>query len=163
MRLRKHLPFMILMVVVALVIGVYLGFTSLSDRMAPPTVRDLKVPPANIITDDGASQSSTRTEKGKTVSTQDIKETNVPEVNPKAGEIMVWGEVKAVDIDKRVLTIDQQMDDNSVKISPNVAVNKEAIIRTKEKVISLAQVKLGDSVGIIVTKNGQARAVLVNY
>ncbi len=163
MRLRKHLPFMILMVVVALVIGGYLGFTSLSDRTAPRTVPDLKVPPANIIADDSASQSSAKTEKGKTVPTQAIKETNVPEVNPKAGEIIVWGEIKAVDVDKRVLTIDQQMDDNSVKISPNVPVNKEAIIRTKEKVISLAQVKSGDSVGIIVTKDGQARAVLVNY
>jgi len=87
----------------------------------------------------------------------------VENVDPKAGEMIVWGEVKAVDIEKRIITIDQEMDDNSVKISPNVAVKKDAVVRTREDVISLERVKAGDVVGAIITSDGNARAVLVNY
>lgn len=160
--MRRNLPLLVLVVVV---IGGYLGFVSLTKKDTPRvSVRnDMKVPPQITEDTSGASKSSPSGNRDIKVSPRDLEETDVPNVNPKAGELIVWGEIKAVDIDKRVLTIDQQMDDNSIKISPNVPVNKEAIIRTKESVISLAQLKPGDSVGVIVTKDGQARAVLVNY
>jgi len=162
--LKKHLPLIVLIMVVVLVVGGYLGFSSLTKEKTPPVVRDVKVPPPKIEGDDKSSAEGSKTGlKGNQVSSEAIKESNIPAMDPKAGEMMVSGEIKAVDVDKRVLTIDQQMDDNSIKISPNVPVSKDAIIRTKEAPISLAQVKSGDSVGIIVTKDGQARAVLVNY
>ena len=160
--MRRHMPLLVLVVVVVLVIGGYLGYTSLTKEKTLPIGRDVKVPPTQGLGDDRPSDKKSG-EADKTVSPQAIEETNVPNVDTKSGELIVWGEIKAVDVDKRVLTIDQQMDDNSVKISPNVPVNKNAIIRSKKEVLSLAQVKTGDSVGIIVTKDGQARAVLVNY
>jgi len=160
--LRRNLPLLVLVVVV---FGGYLGFVSLTKKDTPPVSfrNDIKVPP-QITEDTGSSSiSSQNGNKEIKVSPQAIEETNVPNADPKAGELIVWGEIKAVDIDKRVLTIDQQMDDNSIKISPNIPVNKEAIIRTKQSIISLARLKPGDTVGVIVTKDGQARAVLVNY
>lgn len=164
MLLRKNLPLLALVVVVALVIGGYLGFTSLTKEKSPPAVGDVKVPPPKITGDDSSSNQQLNSQNGeKKVSPQIIEETNVPNADPKSGERIVWGEIKAVDVDKRILTIDQQMDDNSIEISPNVAVNKDAIIRTKAELISLIQVKAGDNVGIIITKERQARAVLVNY
>ncbi|MHB9093138.1 MAG: hypothetical protein ACYC21_00585 [Eubacteriales bacterium] len=160
--MRKHLPLMTLIVVVVMVIG-YLGFTSLTKKKTQPTVRD-KIPPAQIAGDDSSAGTPSKSgDMEKKVSPQAIEQASVPNADTKLGELIVWGEIKAVDVDKWVLTIDQQMDDNSVKINPNVPVNKNAIIRNKEEVISLAQVKPGDSVGIIVTKTRQARAVLVNY
>jgi len=163
--LKKNLPFLVLFIVVALVIGGYLGYSTFKGESKQPEIRDVKVPQPQITGDDSSSNGSSQNggKEKKEVSLQTIEETNVPNADPKSGELIVWGEVKAVDIDKRVLTVDQEMDDNSVKISPNVPVNKEAIIRNKEQVISLGQVKPGDSVGIIVTKEGHARAVLVNY
>lgn len=160
--MKKHLPLLVLVCVVVFVIGVYIAYMSANKQQTPITVRDMKVPPTQNVGDDRPSDQSSKGGEKK-VSTKTIEETNVPSVDPKAGEMIVYGEVKAVDVDKRVLTIDQQMDDNSVKVSPNIPVNKEAIIRSKQEIVPLAQIKPGDSVGIIVTKDGQARAVLVNY
>ncbi len=161
--MRRNLPLLTLVFVVALVIGGYLGFSAVTGEKASQPVRDTKVPPAQIVGDDSSTGQQLQNNNEKKVSPRTIEEANVPNADPKSGELIVWGEVKAVDIDKRVLTIDQQMDDNSVKISPNVPVNKDAIVRTKTQVISLTQVRPGDTVGIIVTREKQARAVLVNY
>ena len=160
--MKKHLPLLVLAFVVVFVIGGYIAFTSNNKQQAPITVRDIKAPPTQSVGDDKSLNQSSKGGEQK-VSARTIEETNVPSVDPKAGEMIVYGEVKAVDVDKRVLTIDQQMDDNSVKVSPNIPVNKDAIIRSKQEIVPLAQIKPGDSVGIIVTKDGQARAVLVNY
>jgi len=162
--LRKHLPLVILVVIVVLVIGGYLGYSSLKQEHSPPAGGDIKVAPPKIVGDDTPSIDQPEiTDKEKKDSLSNLEDSNIPNSDPNLGETVVWGEIKAVDVDKRVLTVDQHMDDNSIKISPNVPVLKEAIIRTKEEVISLAQVKPGDTVGIIVTREGQARAVLVNY
>ena len=159
--MRKNLPLLVLLTVVVLVIGGYLGYTSLTHISTPPAVRDVKVPPAKIEGD--VTSSNNKSDKGNNVPSGEIEKTNVLPVDPQVGEVMVWGEVKAVDIDRRVITIDQQMDDNSKQVSPNVPVNKDAVIRTKGEIISLTLVKPGDSAGLIITKDGQARAVLLNY
>ncbi|MDT3700623.1 MAG: hypothetical protein RO469_14525 [Thermincola sp.] len=160
--MRKHLPLLILAFVVVFVISAYIAFLTTNKKQAPITVRDIKVPQTQSA---GVHRSTTQlnVSADQKVSATTIEETNVPSIDPKAGEIIVYGEVKAVDVEKRVLTVDQQMDDNSVKISPNIPVNKDAIIRSKQEVVSLAQIKPGDSVGVIVAKDRQARAVLVNY
>lgn len=161
--MKKNLPLLILFLVVAAVIAGYLGYNSIPKKDAPPAVRDVKMPPAQIVGDDSSSGKQAKKEETQKEVSESIKKSDVPEVDPKKNEMMVWGELKAVDIDKRILTIDQQMDDNSVKISPNVPVHKDAIVRTKSGVIPLSQLKTGDTVGIILSKDGQARAVLVNY
>lgn len=162
--MKRNMPFLALVFIVALVIGGFLGYASRFRGTTKPEARDIKVPPAQIVGDDSPSGSQSNLGvKDKKPSSEDIRETNVPDVDPKSGEVIVWGEVKAVDVDKRILTIDQEMDDNSVQISPNVPVSKEAVIRTKSEVMSLSQLKQGDAVGIIVTKAGQARAVLIDY
>jgi len=166
--LKKQLPLLVLVFVVLFVIGGYIVHTSTNSQQAPITVRDVKVPPTQNVSDgrslnESSSKSSGNISGEMTLSARSIEETNVPSVDPKAGEIIVYGEVKAVDVDKRVLTVDQQMDDNSVKVSPNIPLNKDAVIRSKQKVLTMAQMKPGDSVGVIVTKDGKARAVLVNY
>ncbi|MBU7008446.1 hypothetical protein [Phosphitispora fastidiosa] len=163
--MRKNLPFLVLFVVVAVVIGGYLGYTSLNEeKTVIPENRDIKAVPPQIADDESDSGNKLQaSERGSDLSPQTLKETDVENVDPKAGEMIVWGEVKAVDIDKRIITIDQEMDDNSVKISPNVAVKKDAVVRTKDDVSSLERIKAGDIVGAIITSDGNARAVLVNY
>ncbi len=169
--MRKNLPRIFLGLVVTLVVAAYIGHSPISKESTPQVDRDVKVSPAQIVGDDTSSGKPINTDIEETIISAEIAgkldaegDTEIPaEVDSKAGEIMVYGEVKATDVDKRILTIDQHMDDNSVKISPNVPVSKEAIVRNKMEVISLAQIKSGDTVGIIVTKDLQARAVLVNY
>lgn len=161
--MRRNLPLLVLVTAMVLVMGGYVGCTSLTQKNNPPATRDVKVPPAKIEGDTTSSTNSLKSHKVNSLSSADIAETNIPPVDPMVGEIIVWGEIKAVDVDRRVITIDQQMDDNSTQVSPNVAVNKNAIIRTKDEVISLSLVKPGDVAGLILTKEKQARAVLLNY
>lgn len=158
--MKKHLPLLTLAFVVLFVMGGYIAHTSINKKQVPINVREVKVPQVQSVSDDRSLSQSSAENK---VSAKSIEETSVPSVDPKVGEIIVYGEVKAVDVDKRVLTIDQQMDDNSVKISPNIPVNKDAVIRSKQEIVPMAKISPGDSVGVIVTKDGQARAVLVNY
>ncbi|WP_418791648.1 hypothetical protein [Phosphitispora sp. TUW77] len=163
--MRKNLPFLVLFVVVALVIGGYLCFTSLNEeKIIIPENRDIKALPPQIADDESASSNKFQNgDRDLEFSPQTLEETNVENADPSAGEMIVWGEVKAVDIDKRIITIDQEMDDNSVKISPNVAVKTDAVVRTRDEVISLERIKAGDMVGAIITSDGNARAVMVNY
>ncbi|HWI54121.1 MAG TPA: hypothetical protein VNT57_00375 [Desulfobacteria bacterium] len=172
--MRKNLPRIILGLVVTVVVAANMGYSSLDKGSTPQVDRDVKVSPAQIVGDDTSSGKPINTDiEEKIISSENAgkrdkagkgDEAETPaEVDSKAGEIMVYGEVKATDVYKRILTIDQHMDDNSVKISPNVPVSKDAIIRNKIEVISLAQIKYGDTVGVIVSKDLQARAVLVNY
>lgn len=161
--MRKNLPLLLLGLVVAMVVTAFIGYTSYKKEQAPPAARDVKVSPAKITGDDSSSGKQSDNGEEKKEISGDVKDAKIPQVNPKLGEVMVWGEIKAIDVDKRILTIDQQLDDNSIKVSPNVPVDKDAVIRNKDNEISLPQILPGDTVGMIVTKNGQARAVLVNY
>lgn len=92
------------------------------------------------------------------------KKSTIPQLDPQKGEILVEGTVKSVDAEKRIITINNQlMDDNSKPVNPNVPVGKDAIIQDKNSDIAITQIKNGDHVSIMITREGQARAVLVNY
>ncbi len=60
-----------------------------------------------------------------------IKEGQVLGPNPKLGEIWVEGSVLGLDLTRRIITIDQHMDDNSVRIDPKVPVLKGAYLEKR--------------------------------
>lgn len=95
--------------------------------------------------------------------TPTAKKTPFSNSDPTKGELFVEGKVKSVDVDKRIITIIQSMDDNSNPINPNVPVKKDAVIQDKNSDIVISQIKVGDTVSMVITADGQARAVLVNY
>ncbi|MBF8983362.1 hypothetical protein IZY60_07420 [Lutibacter sp. B2] len=86
------------------------------------------------------------------------------DVNPSIGEEFVYGEILSIDKNKRILTIDQHIDDNS---SPhyNIDVSKDAIIilQRNEKAMNIAfhDLKIGDVIGIVLTKNKVARGIIL--
>lgn len=161
--MKKNLPLLILFSVVAAVVIGYLGYNWIPREETPPAVRDVKMPPAQIVGDDSSSGKQAKKEEAQKEVSKSVANDEIADVDPNQGEMLVWGELKAVDIDKRILTIDQHMDDTSVKVSPNVPVEKDAILRDKSGSLTMAQLKPGDIVGIIVRKDGHGRAVLVNY
>ncbi|GAB4259181.1 hypothetical protein Tfer_1507 [Thermincola ferriacetica] len=154
--MKKNAPMWIMVGIVVLLAG-FLGFKAFQEKTSPQPPVQANFPPKG-----GEKQTTDPSQEIKEVK-QERKKSKIPETDPEQGEIFVEGEVKAVDVEKRILTIDQHMDDNSVSITPNVAVAKDAIIQNKESDVTLGEIKVGDIVGMILTKDRQARAVLVNF
>ena len=160
--MRKHLPLLVLVGIVV-IFGGYLVYSTFTHKPKPIITRDSTTPSA-AEQKTPAAQNSQEPSSGQTqpaASDNQAKKSVVPDSNPSQGEVFVYGKVQAVAVEERIITIDQQMDDNSVKISPNVPVKKEAVIQNKQQDMSLAQIKPGDNVGIVLTKDGHARAVIV--
>lgn len=160
--MRKNLPLLVLVGIVVL-LGGYLIFNTFThkdkssvtgENIPPATNRNLPAAPA--------TQEPAQSQTQPSAPDKQARKSVVPDSNPAQGEIFIYGKVKAVDVDKRIIIIDQDMDDNSKQIKPNVPVKKDAIIQNKKEDIGLAQLKPGDSIGIVLTQDGHARAVLVD-
>lgn len=155
--MRRNLPLLVLVGIVV-ILGGYLIF---NNQKPPAGSRNLSSqgPVQYEPQPPGPNHRSTQTQSAPE---KQAEKSVVPDTNPGQGEFFVQGKVIAVDVDKRIITINQHMDDNSVEIKPNVPVKKEAIIQNKKEDIGLAKIKVGGIVGMILTKDGFARAVLVD-
>jgi hypothetical protein len=161
--LRKNLPLLVLVGIVVL-LGGYLIFNTFTQKeklSAPGTLKNPAAENRNLPAAPG-SQPPEQEQSQPSAPDKQAEKSVVPDMNPSLGEVFIYGNVQDVDVEKRIVIIDQHMDDNSVKIKPNVPVKKDAVIQNKKQDIGLAQIKPGDSVGIILTKDGHARAVLVD-
>ncbi|MFZ5639917.1 MAG: hypothetical protein ACOY4Q_04400 [Bacillota bacterium] len=159
--MRKHLPLLVLVGIVVL-LGGYLIFNTFTQKEKPSAPGNIKTPAAENRNLPAAPGPQPPGQEQSQAPDKQAEKSVVPDMNPSQGEVFIYGKVQDVDVEKRIVIIDQHMDDNSVKIKPNVPVKKDAIIQNKKQDIGLAQIKPGDSVGIILTKDGHARAVLVD-
>lgn len=155
--MRRNLPLLVLVGIVV-ILGGYLIF---NNKETPETNRNLPAqrPAQNQSRPPGQTQPSNQTQPSPDIQ---AKKSVVPDTDPRQGEYFIQGEVKAVDVEKRIITIEQHMDDNSKTVNPNIPVKKEAIVQNKKEDVGLAQIKAGDIVGLVLTKEGFARAVLVD-
>ncbi|MEW6522784.1 MAG: GerMN domain-containing protein [Bacillota bacterium] len=91
----------------------------------------------------------------------------IADCDPRRGEMFIEGEVKAVKVEENAIVIDQHLQDaRSVKVNPTVQLRSDVIIHLQgpgheATEITLPEVKKGDVVGIILTSEGTARAVIV--
>ncbi|MDI3481608.1 MAG: hypothetical protein PWQ97_1263 [Tepidanaerobacteraceae bacterium] len=106
------------------------------------------------------------------------KVTPIPESDPKAGEAFIYGRVKSVDPAKRLIVIEREYVDSPdirIKAGPEIYVLPDAIIHYQEKVgasisgyvydeydVELKDIKVGDELGIIITKDKKARAIIIS-
>jgi hypothetical protein len=103
----------------------------------------------------------------------------ISETDPSKGETFIYGVVKGINPDTRVLTIEreyQDAPDMNNKVGPDVKVLPDAVIHFQEKIgynsqggykysekdISFDDIKIGDELGMILTKNKEARAIIVS-
>lgn len=107
------------------------------------------------------------------------KFTKIPEADPTKGETFIYGIVKSIDYSTRVVTIQREYQDtqdmNNI-VGPNINILPDAIIHLQTKVgsdnqggykyterdISISDIKVGDELGLVLTKNKDARAVIVS-
>lgn len=158
--MRKHLPLLVLVGIVVL-LGGYLVYNTFTEKEKPPVTRESKNSPVtgqNTPAAPAPQEPATDLAQSSAPDKQ-AKKSVVPDSNPNQGEAFVYGKIKGVDVEKRIITIEQHMDDNSKTISPNIPVRKDAVIQNSKEDIGLAQLKPGDIVGIILTKDGHARFV----
>nr|WP_218623494.1 Gmad2 immunoglobulin-like domain-containing protein [Thermoanaerobacter sp. CM-CNRG TB177] len=107
------------------------------------------------------------------------KFTEIPETNPAEGETFIYGIVKAIDYENRIITIEREYQDSQDmknQVGPDIKVLPDAIIHFQAKVgydsqggfkyaekdINFAEIKIGDELGIILTKDKEARAIIVS-
>jgi hypothetical protein len=106
------------------------------------------------------------------------KITPIPEADPARGEVFIYGRVKSIDVEQRIIHIEREyMDsrDAQIKAGPDIYVLPEAIIHYQEKIgvsasgydyseydVGLADIKPGDELGIIITKDKKARAIIIS-
>jgi len=106
------------------------------------------------------------------------KVTPIPESDPKAGEAFIYGRVKNVDPEKRIVVIEREYTDSpdtQIKAGPDIYVLPDAIIHYQEKVgisasgyeyneydVELKDIKSDDELGIIITKDKKARAIIIS-
>lgn len=86
--------------------------------------------------------------------------------NPKNGESFVYGQILSINYKEKKIKIEQHMDDNSVKVFGElVADNNIAVILQRNShhfQISFSDLKVGDIVGIILTKDKKIRGIIVD-
>jgi hypothetical protein len=105
--------------------------------------------------------------------------TPIPDTDPTKGETFIYGKVKAIDYEARVITIEREYQDArdlknevgpEIKVLPNaiihflakVSYTPDSGVKYAEKDISLNRIKVGDELGIILTKDKEARAIIVS-
>lgn len=87
--------------------------------------------------------------------------------DPTRGEVFVYAEVLAVDLDTRLITINQHMDSGSVDVGGSVRVAAAVQVRGLKDghpvlPMTLADLRPGHIVGMILGPDGLARAILVD-
>jgi hypothetical protein len=104
--------------------------------------------------------------------------TPIKEADPTIGESFIYGKVKNIDYESRVVTIEREYQDAQdlrneagpdIKILPNavihfmakVSYNPESGVKYAERDVGINKIRVGDELGIILTKNKEARAVII--
>ncbi|MHB8170141.1 MAG: hypothetical protein ACYDG6_01150 [Thermincolia bacterium] len=95
--------------------------------------------------------------------TADVSKESDQKLIDAVPEIIVEGTVKSVNVKDRVINFSQEMDDNSLKVGPDVEVLKDAIIiKSSEGKVSLEAVQKGSYVTMVLDKDQRAKSVEIS-
>lgn len=86
--------------------------------------------------------------------------------DPWKGEEFIYGQVMKIDYENRTLYVEQHLDDNSREIFESLVVQEDAIILLKRNTnhwqVTLQDVKVGDGVGMVITRTQEIRGIIVD-
>jgi len=92
--------------------------------------------------------------------------TDFPDCDYLKGEIFVYGMITDIDFEKRSIEIEQHFDDNSIEVTPLLELKEDAVIilemRSKRMNLELKDLKIGDSLGLILDSNGKVRGIILS-
>lgn len=89
------------------------------------------------------------------------------EAKPLDDERFVYCEILSIDREKRTLHIYQHIDDNSVYEEKDLKVSENVVIvlqrNTKKMNLDFKDLKIGDTVGMVVNKENKVRGITVDF
>ncbi|WP_026476681.1 copper amine oxidase N-terminal domain-containing protein [Alkaliphilus transvaalensis] len=90
----------------------------------------------------------------------------LPAANPLEGEAFVYGEIRKIDFEKKLIEIEQHIENNSREVFEGLSPIDDAVFLLKRNAhhfnISFEDLKVGDVVGIILTKENEIRGMIVD-
>jgi|GEM_PF-6530031 len=90
----------------------------------------------------------------------------VPNSDPRAGESFIEGEIKEVDLENRKVLIDIHMGPDTPDVDPRIEITEDAQLRQlegkEETSLSMSDLEEGMIAGMVLTPEGQARAVIIH-
>ncbi|QEK11561.1 hypothetical protein FQB35_03840 [Crassaminicella thermophila] len=86
--------------------------------------------------------------------------------DPWNDEIFAYGEIRNINKKERTITIEQHFDDNSISIEPDIKISENIVIiikrNDKKMNLDFNDLRVGDIVGVVLTKNNIARGMIIN-
>ena len=86
--------------------------------------------------------------------------------DPFIGEIFVYGQILAIDYEKKMIYLEQHLDDNSREIFDALMPSSEVTVvlqrRSNQFKIQFEDVKVGDVVSLIITNDNLIRSIIVD-
>lgn len=100
------------------------------------------------------------------VLTKQQSNTTIEPCDPFKGESFVYGQITKIDYNKHTIHIEQHLDDNSREVFEALLVDDEAIIvirrRDKQWSLEFEDVKVGDVVSLVLTKENAVRSIEID-
>lgn len=94
-----------------------------------------------------------------------LQEVLVP-ANPHNGEYFVYGEIRGINFENHSIHIEQHIDDNSKEVFGNLPIQENAILLLQRNshfmAVTFEDLKVGDIVGLILTKENQIRGIVID-
>jgi|GEM_PF-1810533 len=86
--------------------------------------------------------------------------------DPFKGEYFIYGQIISIDYNSKSMYIEQHLDDNSREVFESLLLSDNAIVllqrKSKQLLIDFDDVKVGDVVSLIVTKDDEIRSIIVD-
>ncbi len=86
--------------------------------------------------------------------------------DPFKGEYFVYGQILSIDYVDETINIDQHLDDNSREVYTQLPLYRNAIIvlqrGSKQFLVDFSDVKAGDTVSLIITKENTIRSMIID-
>lgn len=89
-----------------------------------------------------------------------------PECDYLNGEIFVYGLIKQIDYEKKMIQIEQHFDDNSIEVTPLLEADNDLVIifqrNDKKMNLDFKDLKCGEDVGMVLNNEGKIRGIIIN-
>lgn len=107
-----------------------------------------------------------REETNEAILTKEESNTIIEPCDPFKGESFIYGQITHIDFSNRTIRIEQHFDDNSREVFEALVVSKDAsiLIRRGDKQLGLdfTNVKVGDVVSLVLTKENVIRSIEID-
>ena len=91
---------------------------------------------------------------------------DIPEADILNGERFIYGTIVSIDYENNEITIEQHMDDNSIRVNPILKVREDSIIilkrNDKTMIIDFEDLKIGDVFGLVLDGYGMVRGIIIS-